>query len=422
MHFVFAPSDWRIRDAVLADISRSGFPLLYDYNGVEYLLRAPLGMYMLPGLVGKAFGLAAAHAALWAQNSLFLGSIFYVVAQIGRGWMHVFVMLMFAGCTLLGVWIYYSLSHKTQLDHMLRYGMDAWNPYFQYSGSLVQLFWVPNHALPAWWLAMLIVLQAKKQVDAAAVAATVGGAMFWSPLVVLPAFLWVALRAFVDWRHVLSSRRIWLVALVAPCFLPVALYMVVGASSIAHGVAATKPMFAIIYLVFMVAQLIHVAYIFAYRATAPRYLAGPVLFSVCMLAALPMFDFGPANDLVMRGSITLLVLVAFAFGAILLAPENRWRRPFWIGLALIVACAPSPLFELARPFTHMRYDISDCSLFEASVGMDSGVPTNYVVERASVPNWLVDLATAPHRRTATRDCWSDGGDPDKQLSPQQLQH
>ena len=43
-------------------------------------------MYMSPALVGRVFGLFAAHLALLAQNALILGSIFYLMTTIGRGW------------------------------------------------------------------------------------------------------------------------------------------------------------------------------------------------------------------------------------------------------------------------------------------------------------------------------------------------
>ncbi|MFO1118097.1 MAG: hypothetical protein U1E28_20710 [Beijerinckiaceae bacterium] len=412
LHLVYAPSDWRTRDAVLADVSRNWLPFVYDDQSGQYVLRAPLGMYMAPGLVGHAFGLAAGHVALWLQNSAMLGAILYVFARLGRGWRHAALMLAFSGCAALGVLIYWLLSDRTLLDHMVRYGMDSWNPYFQYSGSLVQFFWVPNHALPGWWLAALMILQARRQVDLATIGATIGAAMFWSPLAILPAVAWVALQALLSLRDSLTSRRLWALALAAPCFAPVAAYMVVGAGAIEHGVAATKPMFAVIYLVFVIAALAPAAYVLAYHEQLRPELRRPLVFSVVVLLLLPMFSFGPSNDLVMRGSIPALAILAFCFADVVLAPQSRAGRAFRAGVAIAILCLPSALYELARPTFRASYDISDCSLFEANAAMGmTGISANYVAPRSEIPNWLMDLSAAPSRASQARACWSDGGEP-----------
>ncbi len=411
LHLVYAPFDWRTRDAVLADVARNWLPLVYLGEGGEYVLRAPLGMYMLPGLVGRALGLSAAHVALWMQDSLLLGAILYLFACIGRGWPHALVLLGFAGCALLGAAIFEAISGRDPFRQMLVSGVDTWNPYFQYSGSLVQIVWVPNHALPGWWLAALMLLQARRQVDLATLGATIGAAMFWSPLAILPAFAWIAFRALASPRESLGSRRLWLLAALAPCFLPVALYMIVGAGTIEHGMAAAKPLFFVLYAVFLIAQFAPAAYVLAFRERLPGDLRAPLVFSLVVLAALPLFSFGPSNDLVMRGSIPALVVLAFCFGEVLLAPGPR-SRAFWIGLIVLAACLPSALYELARPLLRARYDISDCSLFEANAAMGiKGVSPNYVAERSTLPGWLFDLDRAPRATMRAKRCWSDGGEP-----------
>ena len=68
-HFLHATNDWLIRDAILADVALRGLPAIYNYEGVDYLLRAPLGMYMLPGLAGRFLGLFPAHLFMLAQNA-----------------------------------------------------------------------------------------------------------------------------------------------------------------------------------------------------------------------------------------------------------------------------------------------------------------------------------------------------------------
>ena len=59
-HLLYAAEDWLIRDAVVADLSASALPA-YAWNGATWVLRAPLGMYLLPGALGRLAGLGAAH-------------------------------------------------------------------------------------------------------------------------------------------------------------------------------------------------------------------------------------------------------------------------------------------------------------------------------------------------------------------------
>jgi hypothetical protein len=60
---------------VLSDLVRSGALAVYRYGGEEYLLRSPLGIYLVPVLIGQIWGLWNGHlaatpdvAALWLRS------------------------------------------------------------------------------------------------------------------------------------------------------------------------------------------------------------------------------------------------------------------------------------------------------------------------------------------------------------------
>ena len=125
---------------------------------------------------------------------------------------------------------------------------------FQYSSSMVQFFWVPNHALPGWWLATLLILKARSEVDIATLGVSLAAAVFWSPLVVIPIAFWLVYLAASDWRSLLASR-LWLGALAGACFLPIVLYLVLGSSKIEHGLGFDQPVFVPLYIIFMAAQI-----------------------------------------------------------------------------------------------------------------------------------------------------------------------
>jgi hypothetical protein len=416
MHFFYPPLDWRIRDAVLADLSHAALPIQYDVAGTPYTLRAPLGMYMLPALFGRFFGLFAAHAALWAQNGILLGSILYLFERMGRGVAQVAIMLLYACVVVSVVALFYEVgthlkiaSLAERLAEIGAFGLDSWHPLWQFSGSIVQFFWVPNHALPGWWLAALLILHARGQADSATVAASVASALFWSPLAILPAAAWLIFSSLVEPRRHLANWRIWIAIFSGLCFLPLAAFLVTATASIDHGVGGgDNAMFLPLYAAFLVAQLIQARFVYEHRALAPKELWRLFLFSVAFLCALPLFKFGPFNDLVMRASIPALVVIAFVFGAVATQPLALGRRAFLTGCALVAAAAPSALFEISRAATHPSFAISDCSLAEANRELgDTGAPGNYMTQNGAIPAWLMDLNTSEIKVSQIRRCWED---------------
>lgn len=407
LHLFFATLDWRTRDAVLADLARSHLPFAYDVAGVDYILRAPLGMYMLPAAVGHVFELVGAHAALLTQNAILLGSIFYILGSLGLGWPHVAVLILFGGLSVLGECLSYAIVREVRLAKFFEFGLDAWHPWFQYSSSMVQFFWVPNHALPGWWLATLLLLQARSEVDTATVGVSIAGAIFWSPLVVIPVAFWLVYLAATDWRRHLLAWRTWIGLVIAACFLPVAMFMVLGSSDIPHELPVSKPLFIPMYIVFICVQLPAAYFVYINRVYLPGNTYKLFLFATIALLVLPLYSFGPGNDLVMRGSIAPLVILAFAFGGIVCNTDVS-RRVTIAGLILITLSMPSALLEITRSIKYPRYDMSDCTLMEArnSLG-EKDVPTNYIVESAKVPSWLMETKGRNSLVARSRRCWTD---------------
>ncbi len=408
LHLFFASYDWRIRDAVLADLTRGGFPLGYDVQGAGYLLRAPLGIYMVPSAIGHVFGLLCAHVALVGQNAIILGSIFYLLMSLGGGWPHLVILILFGGLSLLGALFAYATAPGYRMDRLLNFSLDAWNPYFQYSSSIVQFFWAPNHALPAWWLATLLLLQSRSEVDAATLGVSLAGAIFWSPLAVIPILIWLLYLAAADWRRHLLAWRTWIGVCLGACFLPVAIFMTIGSSEITHGVTTENPSFLAFYLLFIVLQLPSALFVFLNR----RLLSSPLFALFCVnaviLLALPFFNFGPSNDLVMRGSIASLAVVAFAFGLLLCNPELS-RKARIAGYALVLLGSASAILEFYRNIAFPRYDVSECSLMESYYALGgASVPSNYAVGTAQIPNWLMDAKVPQPKVAKPRRCWSDG--------------
>ena len=126
----------------------------------------------------------------------------------------------------------------------------------------------------------------------------------------------------------------------------------------------------------------------------------------CWSPTLPFFSFGPGNDLVSRGSISCLVLVAFFFGWIWL-DRDLPRPAFLVGATLLLLAAPSGLLEIARAVTTPTYAISDCTLMEANAALGStAAPANYAAPVAARPGWLLRVMMAPSAPLRERVCWT----------------
>lgn len=405
-HLFYATDDWLIRDAVLSDLVSHGNKVLYDWDGATYLLRAPLGMYMAPAIVGRWLGLFAAHVALLGQNALFLGATFYLLMSLGRGWAAVAVMIAFGGLSILGALVVDAAGQVRHWSSLLQFSLDAWHPYYQYSSSIVQFFWVPNHALPGWWLATLFLLHRRSGVDVGTIGVFVAGLVFWSPLAVLPFIPWLLFVIATEWRQVLFAKRTWIGGGIAAAFLPLVAYLLMSTATIAHDSPLQYQSFLVWYLLFIVFQLPIVRLVIVRWGDVPQEWRALFVINTLILLALPFFSFGPNNDLVMRGSIASLVIVAFVFAS--LAPRARGTSVMVAGYILIALGSVTAMFEVYRAVMRPRYAISSCSLQEAAMELDKNrLPSNYIASTIMIPNWLIDLHGTPAVGLVARPCWPD---------------
>ncbi len=406
-HLFYATEDWSIRDAVLADLVSHGNPVLYDWNGATYLLRAPLGMYMVPAFVGRGLGLFAAHVALLGQNATLLGATLYLLMSLGRGWAHLAILIAFGGLSIVGALLLSTAGQDHYWPHLQRWGMDTWHPFYQYSSSIVQFFWVPNHALPGWWLATLLLLNTRSTVDVATIGVSVAALAFWSPLAVLPFIPWLVFVVATQWREVLFARRTWVGFIIAAAFLPIVAYLLLAPATIAHDSPLSQNNFLLWYVIFILFQLPVLRLVGAQWSDVPREWRALFVINGAILLALPFFKFGPNNDLVMRGSITSLVIVAFVFGA--LAPREKGKLVVAALAYVLIAIGSVPaMYEVYRAIVKPRYAISRCSLQEASLAIDKqGLPSNYIAPATAMPNWLIDLRGIEAVGFVDRPCWPD---------------
>ncbi len=418
-HFFYAVGDWLIRDAALADVARTGVATVYAYEGHDYALRAPLGMYLLPGLVWKAAGLFGAHLAMLAQNTGLLASTLYVLGSLvpRRRIAALTLFLLFAGVDILPVlaiaWQRYAQGHPFSLPH----STVAWLPSFTFWYPLPSLFWVPNHTLPAWWGCALALLVVRRRIDLAAFAAAMAPMALWTPLGIVgwPPFLLLMAAA----APVASIRcvRNWLAAGSGCLFLPVAIYLTTASESIPAHWAVLQDGFWPVLVAMLLVQIPHALIVACFWRRVCARDRGLLGLSIALLILIPFYDFGPINDLAVRGSNMPLAILDFEFALVALqimadkASGGRLAVALVIGLGLF-----GPGFELVWPLTRPRFNISDCDLLQASDDYTQraqierfrgGLPTHYVAPVERMPPWLIRFDGAKPISYAPKSCWPD---------------
>jgi hypothetical protein len=338
-HLLYAAVDWQIRDAALHDLARGGWPVAYAIGDFTWLLRAPLGYYMPAALAGP--GLDVPALFLWTALGLALVLMLLaaLAAQAGAGrggavWIAL-VFVLFGGLDLLpNLWL-----DATQGDGIASYlgrGGEWWAREFQYSGHVTLLLWAPNHALPGWLPALLLARHARRPDFAGAVGLGLVAAAAWGPVSAFGAAALSLAAILMGGRAgvVAALRGVpnWLALVFA---VPLGLFLTAGSAAIPHGWLVVTdgigalPMVAL----FLVVEVFAVALV-VLRLIRWRLLA----VALASVALLPLYVFGPGNEMTMRGGIAPLALLALAAGlAVRQGLVSAWRRALAALLAIAVA-------------------------------------------------------------------------------------
>lgn len=363
--FLYANIDWQVRFAVLRDLSLNPWPYVYMQRGAPDLLRAPIGMFLAPALVGKMWGERAADIALLVQNSAMLTAILSLGATVFATrrdrLIALAIVIGFSGLDALGRLLFRGgLS-----DHL-----ENW-VYLQYSSTITLAFWVPQHALSGWIGAIGYLLWRDKRLPLGAWLALVPLSALWSPLGLMGTMPFVALAGI---RAVLA-RAITLSDIVMPACtallaIPALLYL--GASAGSSGgvgmqlVAIAPVQWGLFELLEIGVYVVPLAFV----ARQSRFGADTLLLVALWLLFIPFVRIGWSTDFMMRGSIAALAILA-----VLVADAVLRHPPLRAPLAIILLIGSiTGLYEIRRAFAHPPAPQLKCSLIRAwdFEGLDLG--------------------------------------------------
>lgn len=411
--------DWQLRDAVLGDLIRQPWPFVYTERGVAEVLRAPLGMYLLPALVGKAAGPAIADVALLIQNAFLLGSLLAVGSALfeerAHRWIGAAVIILFSGMDVLGGFLLGSFAPAELLDFR---HLEFWMRDHQFSSHVTQVAWVPQHGLAGWIGAVLLLLWRGGKLSSGPLLASVPLLAFWSPLSALGVLPFAALAGLTDlWRRRLRGGDWALSALAVAFAVPALFYLVAGGESLGFRLKPFSLLGLVLFLYFEVALYLVLAFLLIRRDRV-----GPGIYAVMLgvLLVTPLFQIGQGVDFTMRVSVPALAVASVLIADAVHAGwrQRAERRPAMLGAALLLALtigAVTPLMEAGRAFAYRPSPRTACSLIGSWNGFvwegeTFEVPmskSTYLAPVASLPEFM--RPERPARVAHERDpatCWS----------------
>jgi hypothetical protein len=365
-HFVYANIDWVTRDAVLRDLTATPWPPKYLADGdFPMILRAPVAYYLPAAVVGWLAGPGVGDFALYLWTSLgfalFLCAATTLFSTPRQRVMAVILMIAFGGMDLIG----YPLARGVWPPANLH--LEWWARFAQYSSNSTLLFWVPNHALPA-WLGLMLILRLWRQPELARIAPLMAAVIpLWAPLSAIglaPFYV-----AGLNWRR--DFRYLFSISTALPFLgmaVVVARYVTLDAQTIPGGWAFEgKPLGESVlkYLLFCLIEFAVIAWAL-YRLKAYDLV---LAIAVVVLLLLPMFRFGAANDLAMRSSIPSLTILALAsVRPVVDGGRSTWR---YVLILVLFIGAVGAAHEPIRAVELRRWAMTGHTLAQS---IDPGMP------------------------------------------------
>jgi hypothetical protein len=400
-HFFYANArDWVIRDAVLHDLVAGSWPPTYAAGGDDfYILRAPVAYFLPAAAIAKLTGLATADKLLWLWTVAGITLFFLLLplrhASLARSTAALLIVVLFSGMDILGFMFPDFHWGNVPLPGAF---IDWWikpPPMVSYWSNTSNLFWNPNHSLPGWISIVLFYRHWRHPRFLSITPLLVAVLPLWSPFALIGMAPFLAMQALRWWQQ--RSRHALDIPLIAACFAVFGVVFVtltIPFNGIQLGMSlTTEPAGGWRYLnnfghvvTYMENYTLFVIFEFAVVSLLVARAVDRWLFvtAVLTLLALPLFSFGPGNDLAMRSSIPSLGILCiasinvFAHPAPLIGVFRRWL----LGLVLVIG-AVTPYYEFSRAIGRTPWAPNlDFTLIDADNGQ---IAPHYLIPRRRSP-------------------------------------
>ena len=394
----YAPTDWQVRDALLADMGEHRWPFDYWLDGRAQIIRAPIGMYLIPALLGGSSQLARDWILL-AQNSLLLGLLFSMGSALLEGrrarWIALMIFVAFSGLDIVGTAIAQWATGKARWDHI-----EDWAGGYQYSAHITQLFWVPQHALAGWAVAVVYLLWRRKLVPIGIFGAALPLAALWSPLILfgtVPFALFAGMRAL--WTRSWNWRDLLLCLIATAIAVPALVYLSTDSAAVGGGLRVPNLILYFLIILFEVTPFLLPVLFDRNNGVDHTSLT---ISAVCLLL-MPSWSIGMFNDFQTRASIMPLAILAVAY-ADWATRVAGWREKVSFGVVIVLGSATG-IIGIANALRLAPSPVPRCSVAGVWERQSTLHPphSSYFAARDAFPFSIVavDRVSSIH----PRQCW-----------------
>lgn len=361
-HFVYANTDWVVRDAVLGDLVFAKWPVNYvTTEGANLILRSAIGYFLPPALFGKVFGVAHLDLAIYLWTAAGVMIFLLLLPLPGQaGWRlaaGLLLVIFFSGMDFVGQ----TISTESLPEFPQR--LEWWVP-LSYPSLTGQLLWAPNHCLPIWIGAALIFRHWNTEGLPGLSTAILPLTLIWTPFAAIGLAPFALLGSITSirktgWRSMPYSS---LISAAIFC-LPIGLFLLLDLNGIDSRVASTTtggpvnyPLQAATpwaYFLFVSCEFLFLALVLAPHV---RQLREAFAVAVLLLLALPMIRFGPSNDVLLRlCAPPLVLLLVLCLQTLLTQTRSLFGSSLWIAGLFLVIGGHTAFNELWRAASYRRW-------------------------------------------------------------------
>jgi hypothetical protein len=402
--FFYANADWQVRDAVLADMARYPWPFSYFVDGELAILRAPIGLYLLPALAPNGWHEIAMLASNTLRLTLLMGMCWPLFGNSRDRIIALVIFLTISGFDIFGTMLFSQLGGDVSWDHL-----ERWNLNNQFSSHITQAFWVPQHALAGWACAAAFLLWQRGYVKIGMFAAIIPLVALWSPLAIMgaiPFAILAGLRVLKggDWNF----RDIAIAAFAVAIAIPSLLYLQADAAKLGNSL---RDISLASYLFLILLEVIPFILPLLLSKHAGGIDRATMWIILACLLLMPLYQIGTNSDFQMRASIMPLALLAifFAQWAARLVDYLPDARPaLTAGLVMLAIGSATPLLETARVFRLGPSPKPLCSLigvWHKQQGLAIPPYASYIASVKALPEFMRTTKVVAGRNDPAK-CWA----------------
>ena len=372
--------DWDVmRNDMLSTLTKYSWPVTNTFPDSSSLwtMRHYLAFYLPGSLIGKATGenlnITLLATGVWMVVGVWIALLLLLdlFSRLGkRRYVLLFLFVGFSGLDAIGSRIQGTLSLRP--SNLINGGhIEWWAERFQFSSNTTLLHWVPQHAIPSWIGALLVIHIVRSRQNLSLIPMISVAIVLWSPFAALGVTLLALLllsNAGMFSQFVMSIRdfrsRSLAVLLTA---VPLIMFIQAGTSEIPQSFLFSNGGFS--HNVELLAKFIPLEFglIAILSGLIVRHTARELTVVSVALSMVLMVVIGVYNDFAMRVSPALLVVIMVNAGEALITPSKSLKNhALRITLLCVVALGTiTPLFEMISryqtPYNELRSPCIDAT-------------------------------------------------------------